>query len=203
MENKFIAGIIALFPISLTLFLCWFIIDKIGGVLGKAFKVIPVISSLHPFVHAIFGFIALLIIIYIIGVITTSYIGRKLLHLGETIITKIPLIRPVYNAGRKLTEALFINRSAFKSVVLFEFPRKGIYALGFLTNDSSLKTPDSSDNVSVFLPTPNNFHLIVPRSEIIETKLPVDTALQIIFSGRIIQPAEADLKQSNADKKVA
>ena len=195
MKNKFIAGIIALFPISLTLFICWLIIDKVGGILGKAFKIIPVISLLHPFVHAIFGFIVLVIIIYIIGVIATSYIGRKLLNLGETIITKIPLIRPVYNAGRKLTEALFINRSAFKSVVLFEFPRKGVYTLGFLTNNSSLKTQDSSDNVSIFIPVPNNFHLIVPRSEIIETKLPIDTALQIIFSGGIIQPAETDLKQ--------
>lgn len=203
MKKKFLAGIIALFPIGLTLFICWLIIDKIGGILGRVFRVVPIVSLWSPFVHSILGFIALLIIIYIIGTITTSYLGRKLFHLGEIIITKIPLIRPIYNAGRKIIDALFINRSAFKSVVLVEFPRKGMYSLGFLTSESSLKTRESSNNVSVYIPVPNSFHLIVPRSEVTETDLPIDAALQIIFSGGIIQPTKTDLNQHNTKATTA
>lgn len=126
MRKNLVAGIIALLPVGLTVLICWFIIAKLGGILGAIFRSVPVISLWPVFTHKLLGFIGLLIIVYIIGAITTSYLGHKLFNFIETFIVKIPFIRPIYVAGRKLTDALFIDKSAFKSVVLVEFPRKGM-----------------------------------------------------------------------------
>lgn len=206
MKKNLVAGVIALLPIGLTVLICWFIIAKLGGILGAIFKSVPVVSLWPVFTHKLLGFLGFLIITYIIGAITTSYIGRKLFSFLEAIITRIPFIRPIYSAGRKLTDALFINKSAFKSVVLVEFPRKGIYSMGFLTNETPIKTPNSSNSVSVFIPTAPNlstgFYVIASPSELTGINLSVDAALRTIVSGGIISPTYETLSNENKPTNV-
>ncbi|MDD5528496.1 MAG: DUF502 domain-containing protein [bacterium] len=194
MRKNLITGIIALLPIGLTIFVFWFLIDKFGGIFSNFFKLIPGVCTLYPFVHSFMGFLAFLIIVWVIGAIATSYIGHRFFVLWESIIIKVPFIRPIYAAGRQLSDALSIDKSksAFKSVVIVEFPRKGVYSMGFLTNDKSLKIKDVPDNISVFVPTVPNittgFYLIIPRSEVIEIPITIDAALRTIVSGGIIPP---------------
>lgn len=188
MKKDFIAGLIALFPIGLTLFVIWFVINSLGGVLKVIFQKIPIFANLHPFVHSLLGFISLLLIIYLVGFITRNYLGKKFLRYTDKVLTKIPVIQTIYNAGRKLSDGIFIDKSAFKSVVLVEFPRPGVYAIGFLTSKEDFQIGEKTDNESVYVPIPNGFYLAVPKSGVIETNLSVDKALQIIISGGIISP---------------
>ena len=202
MRKNLIAGIIALLPIGLTIFVFWFLIDKFGGIFSRLFRLIPGVANLHPFIHSFFGFVSLVIIVWIIGALATSYIGHRFFSLWEAIMTKIPFVRPIYAAGRQLSDALSIDKakSAFKSVVLVEFPRKGIYSMGFLTNDKPLPIEEMSDNISVFVPTVPNittgFYLIVPRSEVKTIPITIDSALRTIVSGGIITPEWQTVKSS-------
>ncbi|MDD2891049.1 MAG: DUF502 domain-containing protein [bacterium] len=194
-KKNIFAGLMALFPIGLTAFVIWFVVNNFGGIFKIIFQKIPIFSSLPPFVHSLLGFITLVILIYIIGLITRNFIGKKLLQTAEKVITKIPVIQSIYNAGRKLTDGVFVDKSAFKSVVFVEFPRKGMYAIGFKTSKENFQIGDSPDNVSVYVPIPNGFYLAANKSDLIETSLSVDTALQIIISGGIISPTGQTAKE--------
>ena len=190
-KKNFITGLIALFPIALTILVFWFVVTKVGGIVDELFKKIPYICGMPSFVLSFLGFVGIVIIIYLIGAITRSYIGRKAFSVGENIITKVPVIKAIYASGRKFTDALFIEKAGFKKAVIVEFPKQGMYSLGFLTNESGWEIA-GKENVNVFVPTAPNittgFYLLVPRSEIIETNLTIDDALKTIISAGVIVP---------------
>ncbi len=197
MKRKFITGIVALLPIGLTVFIIWFMVMKIGGLLEVVFRKIPTLSNLPLPLISFFGFLTLVLIIYMIGIITSSYIGKRILKFGEDIISKVPLIRIIYTSVRKFTNAVFIDKSAFEKAVVIEYPRKGIYTMGFLTNESSWEIDGKGENVNVFIPTSPNptsgYYIIVPRVEIRETDLSIDGALRTIISGGVILPRNRKL----------
>ncbi|MDI6839460.1 MAG: DUF502 domain-containing protein [bacterium] len=199
MKRRFVTGIIALLPIGVTVFIVWFLVTRIGGILEAAFKKIPLLSTLPSIVISFIGFLAFLALIYIIGTIASGYIGRRVFKFGEEIVSKVPIIRVIYTSARKFTNAIFVDRAAFKKVVLVEYPRKGLYTLAFMTNESSWRINEKEDNVSVFIPTAPNptsgYYAIVPRSEIRETSLSVDSAMRVIISGGIILPDEREAKK--------
>jgi len=198
-KGKFVTGIVALLPISVTVFIIWFLVIKTGGLLETVFKKIPILSTLPSIVVSFIGFLALLTIIYLIGVITSGYVGRQILKLGENIVSKVPLIRVIYTSAREFTNSIFVNRGAFKRVVLIEYPRKGIYTLAFMTNESNWKIDGVEDNVNVFVPTTPNptsgFYMIIPRSEVRETSLSIESAMKIIISGGVILPDNRDAQK--------
>ncbi|MBI4723119.1 MAG: DUF502 domain-containing protein [Candidatus Stahlbacteria bacterium] len=137
MKKRFITGLIAILPISLTLLIIWFLVTRIGNILGVAIKYIPGLSILPTPVISLIGFLAIILLIYLIGVITSGYIGKRILNYTETLFSKFPVVRTVYTSAHKLTDAIFLSKSAFKKTVFVEFPRKGIYTIGFLTNEAS------------------------------------------------------------------
>lgn len=192
MKRKFITGLVVILPIGLTLFIIWFLVTRVGGILGVVFKKIPCLSTLPYPVTSLIGFVAIILLIYIIGVITSGYIGNRILRFTENLISRFPLIRTIYISARKITDAIFRDKSAFKKAVLIEFPRKGVYAIGFLTNEASWGIRGDEDNVNIFIPTAPNptsgFYLIVPKSQVIDAHLSIDEALRTIISGGVIVP---------------
>lgn len=197
MKRDFLAGLIALLPIGLTIFVIWFVVNSLGGVLKVVFQKIPIFTNLNPFLLSLMGFITLLILIYLVGFVTRIYLGRKLLQLFDRIMTKLPVIQTIYNAGKKLSDGIFIDKSAFQKVVLVEFPKPGSYAIGFLTSKDTFQIRDKTDNESVYIPIPNGFYLAVSKTDVIETNLTVDKALQIIISGGIISPTGQLAKEND------
>lgn len=190
-KKNFITGLIALFPIALTVLIFWFVVTKVGGIVDELFKKIPYLREMPSFLLSFLGFIGIVLIIYLIGAITRSYIGRKAFDIGENIITKVPVIKAIYTSGRKFTDALFVEKAGFKKAVIVEFPRQGMHTLGFLTNESGWEIA-GKESVNVFVPTVPNitsgFYLLIPRSEIIETTLTIDDALKTIISAGVIVP---------------
>jgi uncharacterized membrane protein len=195
-RSIFLTGIITILPLGLTIFVVIFLVNLLGNITGRVLKYVPWISTLHPSVITIIGFFALIVIIFIVGAITSSFIGKWLLGLTDRFFSKLPLVRSVYSSARQLTDTLFVDRSALKQVVVIEYPRKGIYTLAFVTNEDvwEIKRGRTKKCVNVFVPTSPNptsgYYLLVPEKDVIPTGLPIEWGFKIIVSGGIVLPKE-------------
>ena len=146
------------------------------------------------------GLIATVVLIFIVGVLTQSLLGRKLFPIGEWVVSKIPVVRNIYLAIKQLVEAIFAQNSrGFKRVVLVEGPRKGIWIVGFLTGVTEGEVQDKTKErvVNVFVPTTPNpttgLYLLVPEKDVITLDMTVEDAFKLIMSGGIVTPP----RQSN------
>ena len=148
------------------------------------------------------GLIILIILLIIIGFLTASFFGRFLLKKTESLISKIPLIKIFYKTIKQIIETIFKNNSkAFREVVLLEYPRKGIWVLGFTTGqvEGAVKKKIKGNLINVFVPTTPNptsgFLLMVPKTQLKYLDVKVDEAIKTIVSAGII---ELQAKQKNS-----
>jgi len=192
-KNRFFLGLVAVTPIVLTLFVIWYLTTRIGGLFSRVFSRIPQLSGFPEYIIALFGFFAVILFVYLVGFLATSLLGKSILRLLEWFLKKIPLIRGIYSGARQLTNALFVDRSAFKQAVLVEFPRKGLYSVGFVTNKKGYKKDDTY-LVSLFIPTTPNittgFYILVREDELIFLPFGVEKAFNILISGGVISMSE-------------
>ena len=201
LKQIFLTGLAVTVPIGLTLYILFFLIDIMDSLL----KIIPV--RYHPDtllgIHIPgLGTIATVILIFICGLITTSYVGNKIVQSGEDLLYRIPFVRNIYQAIKRFSDTMVMDRrSSFKRVVLVEFPRKGIYTIGFVTGkpDLEFKKEPGQNYVSVFLPTTPNptsgYLIIVPEGELVEVHMSVEEALTYIISVGIVTPSERTRKK--------
>ena len=154
LRNYFIAGIVAIIPIGITLYLTMFIIDVSS-------KLIP--SEINPNNYLPFSIPGLeiflsIIIITFIGGLSVSFVGKKILQLINDLFKRIPFLRTIYSAINQMTESFTNKDNNKKSVVLIEYPRKGSWAVGFATKDNKgeISNKTNSDLVNVFVPTTPN-----------------------------------------------
>ena len=185
LRNYFITGIVVLIPIGLTLYLTKFIIDFSSNLLPRELNpnfYLPIkIPGLEIIVTVIF--------ITIIGGLSLSFIGRKGLQIFNDLLKRIPILRTIYSAIGQLTETFAPQkRTQKKSVVLVEYPRKGIWAVGFATkdNEGEISEKTNSDLVNVFVPTTPNptsgFLLMFPKNEIKFLDMTFEEASRFIVS---------------------
>jgi len=198
-KSFFLAGIITILPLGLTIFVIIFLVNLLGNIAGRVLKYVPTLSTFPPYTITIIGFFILIVIIFFIGMITSSVIGRWFLRLTDRFFSRLPFIRSVYSSARQLTDALFIDRSAFKEVILIEYPRKSLFTLAFVTNETKWKVNKGGekDCVNVFIPTSPNptsgYYLIIPKEDIMHTKLSVEEGFKIIVSGGIVLPNDRSI----------
>ena len=183
-RNNFIAGVVVLIPIGITLYLTLFIISISGKIIPS--RINP--NNYLPFdIPGIEIFIAL-IIITIIGWISLSFLGKKFFELLNQLLKKIPILRTIYSAIGQMTESLTKTDNNQKSVVLLEYPRKGVLAVGFATkvNDGLIKNKVNENIVNVFVPTTPNptsgFLLMVPKKDLIYLDVTFEQASKFIVS---------------------
>lgn len=199
LKSFFLTGIITILPLGLTIFVVIFLVNLLGNIAGRVLKYIPRLSAFPAYAITIIGFVALIVVIFLVGILTSSFIGRWFLRLTDRFFSTLPFVRSVYSSARQLTDTLFIDRSALKDVVVIEYPRKGIFTLAFVTNEAKWKIKKQSQKtcVNVFVPTSPNptsgFYLIVPEEEIIPTGLPIEWGFKIIVSGGIILPEKRSI----------
>jgi len=190
-KRHFITGLVAILPLGLTVGVIWFLIQKIGGFFGKYFTQISLFRDISKPLSSLLGFIAVIIGIYLIGFITSSFIGRWALNTLDKIMTKLPFVKGLYNATRQLVNAIMIDHSAFSKVVIIKYPCENTYTLAFLTSKDKWKI-GGKEYFNVFLPTSPNptsgYYLIYPASQIIETGISIQDGFKIITSGGVILP---------------
>ena len=196
LKQIFLTGLAVTIPIGLTLYILFFLIDIMDGLL----KVIPI--KYHPdtligtHIPGL-GIIVTLALVFICGLVTTSYVGYKIVRSGEDLVDRIPFVRSLYKAIKQISDNMFMDqRKSFKKVVLVEFPRKGIYTIGFVTGVPSLEVQKKTgqNSISVFIPTTPNptsgYLVIMPEEELVQMEMSVEEALTFIISVGIITPAD-------------
>ena len=183
-RNNFIAGIVVLIPIGITLYLTLFIIRVSGKIIPREINPNNYLPFNIPGVEII---IALLVITFI-GWLSLSFLGKKFFELFNNILRKIPILRTIYSAIGQMTETFTKSNGKQKSVVLLEYPRKGIWAVGFATkeNEGIIKNKVGEDIINVFVPTTPNptsgFLLMVPKKELIFLDVSFEQASKFIVS---------------------
>ena len=190
LRNYFIAGIVVLVPIGITLYLTRFFISISSKLIPNELN--P--NSYLPF--AIPGLEILLAIIFItiIGSLSLSFIGKKILKIFNDILKRIPILRTIYSAIGQMTETLAPKKGSKKSVVLVEYPRKGSWAVGFATreNDGEISKKTNTNLVNVFVPTTPNptsgFLLMFPKEEVLYLDMSFEEASKFIVSAGTSNP---------------
>ena len=190
LRNNFIAGVVVLIPIGITLYLTVFIINISSKLIPKE------INPNHYLPYNIPGLEILIAVflITIIGWISLSFIGKRLFNFFEAILNKIPIIRTIYSAVEQLIETFTSSKSDKKTVVLVEYPRKGVYAVGFATkeNTGEIRKKAGKELLNVFVPTTPNptsgFLLMFPKDEVIFLDLTFEEASKFIVSAGSFNP---------------
>ena len=192
LRNYFITGIVVLVPIGITLYLTMFFISISSNLIPK--EINP--NSYLPF--SIPGLEILLSIIFItvIGGLSLSFIGKKILQLVNETLKRIPILRTIYSAIGQMTESLAPNKGSKKSVVLIEYPRKGSWAVGFATkeNKGEISKKTNSELINVFVPTTPNptsgFLLMFPKNEVLYLDMSFEEASKFIVSAGTSNPKD-------------
>jgi|TARA_X000001036_G_scaffold100618_1_gene93891 uncharacterized membrane protein len=184
LRNNFIAGIVVLIPIGITLYLTLFFVKISGKIIPK--KINP--NNYLPFdIPGVEILIALFIITFI-GWISLSFIGKKFFELFNNFLKRIPILRTIYSAIGQMTESLTKSDNSEKSVVLLEYPRKGIWVVGFATKENHGVIEDKINEklINVFVPTTPNptsgFLLMVPKKDLIYLDVTFEQASKFIVS---------------------
>ena len=184
LRNNFIAGIVVLIPIGITLYLTLFIIKISGRIIPKGIN--P--NNYLPFDIPGLEILIALFLITFIGWLSLSFIGKKFFEIFNNFLKKIPILRTIYSAIGQMTETFTKTDNSEKSVVLLEYPRKGIWVVGFATKENKgiIKNKVNEDLVNIFVPTTPNptsgFLLMLPKKDLIYLDVSFEQASKFIVS---------------------
>ena len=183
-RNNFIAGIVVLIPIGITLYLTLFLIRISGRIIPK--EINP--NNYLPFDIPGVEILMALFIITLTGWLSLSFLGKKFFEFFNNVLKKIPILRTIYSAIGQMTESFTKTDNKQKSVVLLEYPRKGVWAVGFATkeNEGLIKNKLNDEIINVFVPTTPNptsgFLLMVPKKDLIYLDISFEQASKFIVS---------------------
>lgn len=207
LKKYLLAGLVVWLPLLITIGVIRFIID----LLDKTMALIP--EAYQP-EHMLgfhipgLGVILSLILLVSTGVFATNFFGQRLVIWGELILSRIPLVRSIYNAVKQVMNAvLSTNSEAFRKVLLIEYPRQGVWSVGFQTGSVNAEINDKvkDEMVSLFIPTTPNptsgFLLMFPKKDTIELDMSIDEALKFIISLGVMQPNTVGSIGNNTIKK--
>lgn len=202
MRAYFLTGVLVSAPLAITFGLAWWFIEFVDS------KVIPLIPAHYnpenylPVGYEDYGIpglglLVVLVFITIVGWFTTNFAGRALIKLYERILGRIPAVRSIYSAVKQILETVLANQSnAFRQAVLLEYPRRGMWAIGFITGETKGEVQHLTEDtvINIFLPTTPNptsgFLLFVPRRDIVILDMTVEEAIKMVMSGGIVTPPD-------------
>tara|TARA_B100001142_G_scaffold299219_1_gene322984 strand:- start:457 stop:1155 length:699 start_codon:yes stop_codon:yes gene_type:complete len=204
LRNYFFTGVLVSAPFGLTAWLIWLLVDFVDR------TVIPLIpQDYNPsniLGHSIpgLGVIIVLLVLTTIGALVTNFLGRYMLQIGERLLNRLPVIRTLYGLFKQIFDAVLAqSANAFREVVLIEYPRKGIWVIGFITGPTRGEIKNISDDemVNVFIPTTPNptsgFLLFLPRKDCTLLNMSVEQGVKMVISGGIVTPPDT----KNSDSK--
>jgi uncharacterized membrane protein len=195
-RNAFISGALLLAPLWVTVWVFSTVIDKVGGTVRPIYEdYIPERLQKLPFFWDLAATAVVLLLVTLLGYLSHYVFGKFFVSLGERAVQKIPGIGAVYNSVKQIVSTFGSqNRNLFSKVVLVEFPRKGVWTLGFLTNKAQgeAQSAAGTDTWTVFVPTTPNptsgFLLMLPRHEVVELEMSVGEGMKMIISGGAVVP---------------
>src|SRR5947207_751566 len=196
-RNYFLTGLIVAGPLAITIYLIWSFVTWVDDLVRPFIPVAYRPETYLPIKVPGLGLIIAFLAMTLLGFLTANLVGRKLVEYGEHILGRMPIVRPLYRGLKQVFETLFSKSgSTFRTVALVEFPAPGMWSLVFLSTppgaDIAVSLPGEQEYVSVFMPcTPNpttGFFFYVPRRDVIELEIPVESAAKLIMTAGMIQP---------------
>lgn len=205
LRNYFFTGLVICAPLAITIYLTWTLIEWVDGWVKPYLPDLYNPESYLPFTIPGFGVLVAVFVITTVGFLTANLVGRSIINYGEYLLSRMPLVRNIYSALKQIFETVFREDSdSFQSVVLVEYPRKGLWALAFVATDtlgevqSRLDDPADGQTVSVFLPTTPNptsgFLLFVPKEDVITLDMTVEEAAKLVISAGLVAPEFKEVK---------
>jgi uncharacterized membrane protein len=195
LRRYLIAGLLVWVPLGITVLVARMLIRWLDGtilLLPEAYRPENLIGFSVPGLGVLLSFA----IVLFTGVLVANFFGRRLVRMGERVLARIPLVRSVYSGAKQLAETMFSDAGeSFRKVVLVQFPRKGLWTIGFLTGtdigEAQQKT--GHDVVNIYVPTTPNptggYFVMVPREDLIELKMSVDDGLKMLMSMGAVVPS--------------
>ena len=209
LRGYLLAGILVTAPISITIYLTWlfltFIDSRVAKILPDDWYVALYGGTTFPGL----GLVIALVFFVIIGWFAKNFFGRLIIRLSEYIVHRMPVIRTVYSAIKQIFETIMASQSqAFREVVMLEYPRKGVWSIGFVTGvtEGEVQRATKNETINVFVPTTPNptsgYLLFVPKKELVFLEMNVEEAIKLVVSAGIITPPDRiDKKSAGKGKK--
>jgi uncharacterized membrane protein len=200
LRNYFLAGVLITSPISLTIWIAWNLIGYIDN------RVTPLIpphwnpETYLPFSVPGLGVVAMVVVLILVGFLAAGLFGRTLMTLGEAMLARVPVVRSLYSGTKQIFETVLAQQSnAFRQVCLIEYPRRGTWAVGFVTGQTvgEVQRRTGDQVINVFIPaTPNpttGFLLFVPDRDVHILDITVEQGIKLVISGGIVEPGKNEL----------
>ena len=204
LRTKIFAGILVVLPLGITILVLKFVFNTLDNILGPIMPHITIYPFNREFSIPGLGIIGFFLLLYLIGVVATNVLGRKLVSWGDRLFTTIPVVKNIYAASKQLTDAFSASRKgSFRQAVFVEFPQEGNYMLGFVTNE--VADLEDQKKVTVFIPTafvpPQGFLLFLPKEKIIPSRMSIEEAIKSIMSVGIVTPLNLSVLLSRMESE--
>jgi uncharacterized membrane protein len=195
LRRNFIAGLLVLAPLALTIWILWLLFEKLDAILK------PWLMKIMPFYVPGAGLIVLLLLVLVTGVVAKNYLGRKIFGFWQKLSHKIPIFNKIYPSIKQIGEAVLSDesqRDMFRDAVLIEYPQPDSWVIGFITQDTRglMQRELPEDCYSIFLPTTPNptsgFLLFIPKRKVKRIPLSVADAMRVIIAAGSISPEESE-----------
>jgi len=189
-SSYFIRGLITLLPLLVTIWLLWFLFSFLDGILGN---IITLFLG-----HSVpgLGFILIIVLIFVSGYFATHVFGVRLFKLGEELISRVPIVKGIYSSAKQINDVFFVHKGTeeFRKACLVEYPRKGIWSIGFVTSDAAaeIEAKAKEKMINIFIantPTPaTGFLIMVPARDVILLEMKIEDAFKYVISGGVLKP---------------
>jgi uncharacterized membrane protein len=198
-----VAGVLIWLPILATVWVVTFLVHLMDStllLLPASYRPQALVGFSLPGIGAVFAFA----IVLLTGIVVSNLLGRQLVVLGEELLNRIPLVRTVYSGVKSFTESVFSQSSSFRKVVMIQYPRPGVWSLGFLTAEDvpevSRRTgePHCCVYISSALNATAGYIVMVPRSQIVELDMSTDAAMKMIITVGVVVPQDLVVKSGIA-----
>jgi uncharacterized membrane protein len=206
-RNYFLTGLVVAGPVAITLYLTWWFVTWVDGLVRPFVPTAYRPETYLPFGVPGSGLVVAVIALTLLGFLTANLIGRTLVDLGERLLGRMPVVRAIYRGLKQVFETLFSgNGSSFRRVGLVEFPSPGMWSIVLISQSPSTEVaaslPGQEEHISVFLPCAPNpttgFFFYVPKSKIIEIEMSAEDAATLIMSAGVVQPGSDPQKRAAA-----
>jgi len=211
LRRTFLTGLIVLTPVLVTIWVVQLVLKTVTGAVTPTvqslIRVLHIEQDWVQFIAPLIGLILSALVVYFLGTLAGNVLGRQLISALERLLMQIPVVRGIYSATRQFLQTFSGDKNeAFNKVVLFEYPREGLWTMGLLTGETRGEVQEKTEDVvvSVFVPTTPNptsgWLIFVPRKSLTELTMSVDDAFKMIISGGILTPETvADLEESQSE----
>jgi len=193
-RRNFLAGLLAVLPLVITIWIIHWLVD----LLESGMQLLPVFlrpEHLLPFYIPGLGALITLVMIVVLGMVVSNVVTQRVTRYANRVLLRIPVFRGVYVAVKRLVEAILLpQHENFRRVVLLEYPRKGVYAIGLVTGvtEGEVQERTAARVMNVFVPTTPNptsgYYVLVPEDDIIPLSMTVEEAFKLVMSGGIVTP---------------